>query len=73
MQLPLRWLLCLNVAFVLLLIMALRRWILRALACVVVLAVWCGSGIGFSLRGGTRLPTLRNYRAISNLTRAADR
>ncbi|MGZ6263865.1 MAG: 6-pyruvoyl-tetrahydropterin synthase-related protein [Bdellovibrionota bacterium] len=38
-QLPLRWLLCLNVAFVLLLTMALRQWLPRALACVVVLAV----------------------------------
>jgi hypothetical protein len=38
-QLPLRWLLCLNVAFALLLTMALRPWLLRALACVVILAV----------------------------------
>jgi hypothetical protein len=38
-QLPLRWLLCLNVAFVLLLTMAVRPWVLRALALVVMLAV----------------------------------
>ncbi len=38
-QLPLRWLLCLNVAFVLLLTMAFRPWLLRALACIVMLAV----------------------------------
>ncbi len=41
-QLPLRWLLCLNVAFALLLTMALRPWLLRALVCVAMLAmlVW---------------------------------
>jgi hypothetical protein len=38
-QLPLRWLLCLNVAFGLLLTMAFRGWLPRALACVVMLAV----------------------------------
>jgi 6-pyruvoyl-tetrahydropterin synthase related domain len=38
-QLPWRWLLCLNVAFALLLTMAWRQWLPRALACVVMLAV----------------------------------
>ncbi|HMH08744.1 MAG TPA: 6-pyruvoyl-tetrahydropterin synthase-related protein [Terriglobales bacterium] len=38
-QLPLRWLLCLNVGFALLLTMASRSWLLRALACAVMLAV----------------------------------
>ena len=38
-QLPLRWLLCLNVAFVLLVTLAFRPWLLRVLACVVMLAV----------------------------------
>ena len=38
-QLPLRWLLCLNVAFALLLTMASRSWLVRALTCVVMLAV----------------------------------
>ncbi len=38
-QLPLRWLLCLNVAFALLLTIASRSWRLRALACVIMLAV----------------------------------
>jgi uncharacterized membrane protein len=38
-QLPLRWLLCLNVAVALLLTMAFRPWLLRVLACVVMLAV----------------------------------
>src|SRR5260370_7446051 len=38
-QLPLRWLLCLNVAFALLLTTSSRAWLLRALACVVMLAV----------------------------------
>jgi hypothetical protein len=38
-QLPWRWMLCLNVAFALLLTMAWRRWPLRALACGVMLAV----------------------------------
>jgi len=38
-QLPLRWLLCLNVVFVLLITMASRRWTLRVLACLVMLAV----------------------------------
>lgn len=34
-QLPLRWLLCLNVVFALLLTMAFRQWVSRTLACVV--------------------------------------
>ncbi len=38
-QLPLRWLLCLNVGFALLATMATRRWWIRALACLVMLAV----------------------------------
>jgi 6-pyruvoyl-tetrahydropterin synthase related domain len=38
-QLPLRWLLCLNVAFVLLLTVAFRGWLPRAMACAVMLAV----------------------------------
>jgi 6-pyruvoyl-tetrahydropterin synthase related domain len=38
-QLPLRWLLCLNVGFALLVTMGSRRWVTRALACVVILAV----------------------------------
>jgi hypothetical protein len=38
-QLPLRWLLCLNVAFALLITIASRRWLLRALACIAMLAV----------------------------------
>jgi hypothetical protein len=38
-QLPLRWLLCLNVAFAVLITMAFRPWLLRALACVVMIAV----------------------------------
>ena len=58
-QLPLRWLLCLNVVFALLLTMAFRRWLLRILACVVMLVGAArGCGIGFSLRGGTTRPTL---------------
>jgi 6-pyruvoyl-tetrahydropterin synthase related domain len=38
-QLPLRWLLCLNVGFALLVTMASRRWLVRALACLAMLAV----------------------------------
>jgi len=38
-QLPWRWLLCLNVVFALLLIMAFRRWWTRLLACIVLLGV----------------------------------
>ncbi len=38
-QLPLRWLLCLNVSFALLVAMGSRRWMFRALACVAMLAV----------------------------------
>jgi glycerol uptake facilitator-like aquaporin len=38
-QLPLRWLLCLNVGFALLVTMGTRRWPLRAIACVAMLAV----------------------------------
>ena len=38
-QLPLRWLLCLNVGFALLVTMASQRWLVRALACLVMLAV----------------------------------
>jgi hypothetical protein len=38
-QLPWRWLLCLNLAFALLLTMASGRWLLRVLACAVMLAV----------------------------------
>ena len=38
-QLPLRWLLCLNVGFALLVAMASRRWLVRALACLAMLAV----------------------------------
>jgi hypothetical protein len=38
-QLPWRWLLCQNVAFALLLTLASQRWLLRALACIVMLAV----------------------------------
>lgn len=36
-QLPLRWLLCLNLAFALLVTMASRRWLVRAVVCVVML------------------------------------
>jgi 6-pyruvoyl-tetrahydropterin synthase related domain len=38
-QLPLRWLLCLNVGFALYVTMAWRRWFIRALACLAMLAV----------------------------------
>jgi hypothetical protein len=38
-QLPLRWLLCLNVSFALLITMGTRRWLLRAVACLAMLAV----------------------------------
>lgn len=38
-QLPLRWLLCLNVGFALLVTMGSRRWVTRASACVLMLAV----------------------------------
>jgi len=38
-QLPWRWLLCLNLAFALLLTMASGRWLLRALVCAAMLAV----------------------------------
>lgn len=38
-QLPWRWLLCLNLALMLLLTMAWRKWLFRGLACVVMLAV----------------------------------
>ncbi|MBZ5720020.1 MAG: RdgB/HAM1 family non-canonical purine NTP pyrophosphatase [Acidobacteriia bacterium] len=38
-QLPWRWLLCLNVAFALLATMAWRRWIMRALICAVMVGV----------------------------------
>ena len=38
-QLPLRWLLCLNVGFTLLVTMGSRRWLVRALACLAMLAV----------------------------------
>jgi hypothetical protein len=38
-QLPLRWLLCLNVGFALFVAMASRRWLVRALACLAMLAV----------------------------------
>jgi hypothetical protein len=38
-QLPLRWLLCLNVGFALLVTMASRRWLVRALACLAMLTV----------------------------------
>jgi hypothetical protein len=38
-QLPLRWLLCLNVGFALLVTMGTRRWLLRAVACLAMLAV----------------------------------
>jgi hypothetical protein len=38
-QLPLRWLLCLNVGFALLVTMATPRWLLRAMACLAILAV----------------------------------
>jgi len=39
LQLPWRWLLCLNVAFALLVTMASRRWIVRVLVCVAMFAV----------------------------------
>jgi hypothetical protein len=38
-QLPLRWLLCLNVGFALFVTMGTRRWLVRALACLAMLAV----------------------------------
>jgi hypothetical protein len=38
-QLPLRWLLCLNVGFALLVAMGTQRWVVRALACFAMLAV----------------------------------
>ncbi len=38
-QLPLRWLLCLNVGFALLVAMSSPRWLVRLLACLVMLAV----------------------------------
>jgi hypothetical protein len=38
-QLPLRWLLCLNVGFALFVTIGSRRWVVRALACVAMLAV----------------------------------
>lgn len=37
-QLPLRWLLCMNVGFVLLVTIADQRWLIRALACLAMLA-----------------------------------
>jgi len=39
LQLPWRWLLCLNVTFALLVTMAWRRWPLRLLVCIIMLAV----------------------------------
>jgi 6-pyruvoyl-tetrahydropterin synthase related domain len=39
LQLPWRWLLCLNVAFALLVTMAARRWIVRVLVCLTMFAV----------------------------------
>ena len=39
LQLPWRWLLCLNVTFALLVTMAWRRWFIRALICIAMLAV----------------------------------
>ena len=39
LQLPWRWLLCLNVTFALLVTMAWRRWPLRFVACIIMLAV----------------------------------
>jgi hypothetical protein len=38
-QLPWRWLLCLNVAFAMLVAVAFRRWLIRALACIAMFAV----------------------------------
>lgn len=38
-QLPLRWLLCLNVSFALLVAMGTRRWLVRGMACLAMLAV----------------------------------
>jgi hypothetical protein len=38
-QLPLRWLLCLNIGFALFVTMASRRWLVRALPCLAMLAV----------------------------------
>lgn len=38
-QLPLRWLLCLNVGFALLVTMGTRRWLLRSVGCLAMLAV----------------------------------
>ncbi len=38
-QLPLRWLLCLNVGFALLVTMGTRRWLVRAMVCLAMLAV----------------------------------
>ena len=38
-QLPWRWLLCMNVSFAVLVTLASQRWLVRALACVVMLAV----------------------------------
>jgi hypothetical protein len=38
-QLPLRWLLCLNVSFALLVAMGTRRWLVRVMACLAMLAV----------------------------------
>jgi 6-pyruvoyl-tetrahydropterin synthase related domain len=38
-QLPLRWLLCLNVGFALLVTLATPRWLVRPLACLIMLAV----------------------------------
>src|SRR5262249_35044571 len=38
-QLPWRWLLCFNVAFAMLLVMAFRRWAARLIACAVMVSV----------------------------------
>jgi 6-pyruvoyl-tetrahydropterin synthase related domain len=46
LQLPWRWLLCLNVAFALLVTMASRRWLIRTLVCLTMLIV-----IGFTWHG----------------------
>ncbi|HEV3207412.1 MAG TPA: 6-pyruvoyl-tetrahydropterin synthase-related protein [Terriglobales bacterium] len=38
-QLPWRWLLCMNVSFALLVTLASQRWLVRGLACIIILAV----------------------------------
>jgi uncharacterized membrane protein len=55
-QLPFRWLLCLNAALAMLLTLATKRWTSRLLACGFLLATIFVAGYHFSIPGGTRRP-----------------